>query len=104
MRVKSAVSGMRSRVVSQIFATRAERGRWTPLSAAKVAAQLIGSADDIDASNPNHVGLLGSGRVNALRALRQVARDPFGVIPALIVPVFFYVVNIGALEKVAENG
>jgi ABC-2 type transport system permease protein len=40
----------------------------------------------------------------AIRALRQVARDPFGVIPALIVPVFFYVVNIGALEKVAENG
>jgi ABC-2 type transport system permease protein len=40
----------------------------------------------------------------AIRAVRQVARDPFGVIPALVVPVFFYVVNVGALEKVAEGG
>jgi ABC-2 type transport system permease protein len=36
------------------------------------------------------------------RALRSIPREPEAVIPALIVPVFFFVVNIGALEKVAE--
>jgi ABC-2 type transport system permease protein len=36
------------------------------------------------------------------RALRAIPREPEAVIPALIVPVFFFIVNIGALEKVAE--
>lgn len=40
----------------------------------------------------------------ALRATRGVLREPEFLIPALIVPVFFYFVNIGALEKVAERG
>lgn len=37
------------------------------------------------------------------RALRAIPREPEAVIPALIVPVFFFVVNIGALEDVAEQ-
>ncbi|MEX0664886.1 MAG: ABC transporter permease [Acidimicrobiia bacterium] len=36
------------------------------------------------------------------RALRSVPREPEFMIPALAMPVFFYFVNIGALEKVAE--
>jgi ABC-2 type transport system permease protein len=39
----------------------------------------------------------------ALRALKLVSRDLEGVIPALIVPVFFFAVNIGALQNVVES-
>ncbi|MFC9588729.1 ABC transporter permease [Streptomyces sp. NPDC056944] len=39
----------------------------------------------------------------AIRALRSIPRDLETVIPALIVPVFFFVVNVGALEPVAES-
>ena len=38
----------------------------------------------------------------AIRALRQIPREPEAIIPALIIPVFFYVVNVGALSPVAE--
>lgn len=40
----------------------------------------------------------------ATRALRAIPREPAQVIPALVIPVFFFVVNIGALEPVAEAG
>lgn len=38
------------------------------------------------------------------RALRGAMRDPAAVIPALIVPVFFFAVNVGSLEAVAGAG
>ncbi len=41
--------------------------------------------------------------VMAGRALRATIREPEAVIPALIVPVFFFVVNVGALQKAAEG-
>ena len=37
------------------------------------------------------------------RALRATRRDIESLLPALIIPVFFFVVNIGALQDVAEN-
>ncbi|MFD0078880.1 hypothetical protein ACFVIY_41680 [Streptomyces sp. NPDC127166] len=37
----------------------------------------------------------------AIRALRSVPRDLETVVPALLAPVFFFVVNVGALEPVA---
>ena len=37
------------------------------------------------------------------RALRQMKREPTSVIPAVFVPAFFYVVNLGALENVANH-
>ncbi len=40
----------------------------------------------------------------ARRACRSVFREPEFFIPAIIVPVFFFVVNIGALQDVAEQG
>jgi ABC-2 type transport system permease protein len=40
----------------------------------------------------------------ATRALRAIPRDTESIIPALIVPVFFYVVNMGAFEQFAERG
>ncbi len=40
-------------------------------------------------------------RAIAIRALRQIPREPAAVIPAVFVPAFFYSVNLGALEKLA---
>lgn len=37
------------------------------------------------------------------RALRSIPRDPESIIPALVVPVFFFAVNVGALQDVAER-
>jgi subtilisin family serine protease len=42
----------------------------------QVAAQLIASADPIDAANPNYVGSLGAGRVNTYRAILEPAFSP----------------------------
>ena len=38
----------------------------------------------------------------AARSLRGARRDPAAVIPALIVPIFFFAVNVGSLEAVAR--
>lgn len=40
----------------------------------------------------------------ATRSIRAVPREIEFVVPALVVPVFFYAINIGALGKVAEQG
>ena len=40
----------------------------------------------------------------AIRALRALPREPEMVIPALIIPVFFFAVNLGTLEDFAEAG
>jgi ABC-2 type transport system permease protein len=40
----------------------------------------------------------------AIRAIRAVPREIEFVVPALVVPVFFYAINIGALEPLAEQG
>jgi ABC-2 type transport system permease protein len=48
-------------------------------------------------------GFLNDMRTVAIRALRAVPREPESTVPALIIPVFFYVVNVGALSKVSEN-
>lgn len=37
------------------------------------------------------------------RALRLITRDIEAVLPALIIPVFFFAVNVGALQDIAEN-
>ena len=39
----------------------------------------------------------------ALRGVRSVFREPEFLIPALVVPVFFYIVNIGTLQDFAEQ-
>ncbi len=38
----------------------------------------------------------------ATRALRSLLREPEAIIPALTIPVFFYAVNIGALQDLVE--
>lgn len=39
----------------------------------------------------------------SLRALRLTSREPEAYIPALIIPVFFFVVNVGALQSFVEG-
>jgi ABC-2 type transport system permease protein len=39
----------------------------------------------------------------AIRALKSVPRDPEAVYPALIFPVFFFAINVGALQDMAER-
>jgi len=40
----------------------------------------------------------------AFRALRALPREPEVIIPSLIIPVFFFAVNIGSLQDFAERG
>jgi ABC-2 type transport system permease protein len=37
------------------------------------------------------------------RAVRAIPREPEAIIPALVIPIFFYVVNLGALSDVTES-
>ena len=39
----------------------------------------------------------------AIRALRGITRDPEAIYPAIVIPVFFYAINIGALQDMAER-
>jgi ABC-2 type transport system permease protein len=48
-------------------------------------------------------GLLREVMAVASRALRSILRDAEGVIPPLVFPVFFFVVNVGALQDMAER-
>jgi ABC-2 type transport system permease protein len=56
-------------------------------------------ADDVIA---RHAGFARDLTSVAIRALRQIPREPEAIIPALIIPVFFFVVNVGSLSGVAE--
>lgn len=40
----------------------------------------------------------------AIRALRALPREPEMTIPAVVIPLFFFTVNIGTLQDFAENG
>ena len=37
------------------------------------------------------------------RAVRSIPREPESVVPALVVPLFFFVVNIGSLQNITES-
>ncbi len=38
------------------------------------------------------------------RAVRGIPREPAELIPALMIPLFFFVVNVGALQDFSEAG
>ena len=57
-------------------------------------------ATEIHARRAGFVSDVGS--VSA-RAVRRIAHDPESVIPALIIPVFFFVVNVGALQDFVDS-
>lgn len=52
---------------------------------------------------PRRAGFLRDLSSVSLRALRLVMRDPEAVAPALVVPLFFLVVNIGSLQTIVEG-
>jgi ABC-2 type transport system permease protein len=70
-------------------------------AAATTATQAAASPQTVHARPAGFVADLLS---VAGRAVRQIPREPESVIPALVVPVFFFVVNVGALEKLAQQG
>src|SRR5262249_41140224 len=52
---------------------------------------------------PRRAGMVNDVFAVAGRALRSVVREPEFVVPALVIPVFFFVVNIGALQSLTEG-
>lgn len=49
-------------------------------------------------------GFLTDIRSVALRAIRLTWRDPEAWLPAIVIPLFFFVVNVGALQRFVEGG
>ena len=54
--------------------------------------------------HPRAAGFFTDWRTVSLRALRLTSRDPEAFGPALAIPLFFFVVNVGALQKFVEGG
>ena len=52
---------------------------------------------------PRSAGFLADTISIAGRAVRAIPREPEAIIPALVIPIFFYVVNLGALSDVTES-
>jgi ABC-2 type transport system permease protein len=52
---------------------------------------------------PRSAGFFEDLRSVSLRAIRLTWRDPEAFLPALVIPVFFFVVNVGALQKFVEG-
>lgn len=62
------------------------------------------SLSDIPAVHARRAGFFADMWSVALRALRSLSREPEVVIPSIIIPVFFFAVNLGSLENFAEVG
>jgi ABC-2 type transport system permease protein len=50
-----------------------------------------------------HAGFVSDTSAVAGRALRSILREPEFVVPALVIPLFFFVVNLGALQDLTES-
>ena len=59
---------------------------------------------DRERVHPRAAGFFSDWRTVALRALRLTWRDPEAFGPALAIPLFFFVVNIGALQAFMKLG
>lgn len=53
--------------------------------------------------HPRAAGFLADWRTVALRAVRLTLRDPEAFGPALAIPLFFFVVNVGAMQSFVER-
>ena len=69
-------------------------------TATTTTTAVAGASVDI---RPRTAGFVADLLSVAGRAVRRLPREPESIIPALIVPVFFYVVNVAALGSVAEE-
>ena len=58
----------------------------------------------VERSRPGKPSFLADLWSVAIRALRALPREPEVMIPSLIIPVFFFAVNIGTLQDFAERG
>ncbi|MGH9208372.1 MAG: hypothetical protein ACRD1G_17760, partial [Acidimicrobiales bacterium] len=66
------------------------------------AAATITSRETAATITGREAGFLRDLMAVAGRALRQIPREPESFIPAIIVPTFFFTVNVGSLQKVAQ--
>jgi ABC-2 type transport system permease protein len=66
-----------------------------------VTAPIAGAGNAVRARK---VGFLHDLLTVAGRALRSIPREPEMIIPALMIPLFFFVVNVGALQDFSEQG
>ncbi len=57
----------------------------------------------VTAQGARRAGVIRDVAAVAGRALRQIPREPFAVLPAVFIPAFFYFVNLGALENVTRG-
>lgn len=55
------------------------------------------------AAHARRAGFLRDLATVAGRALRSIPREPEAVIPAIAVPVFFFIVNVGSLQNIAQR-
>jgi ABC-2 type transport system permease protein len=53
--------------------------------------------------HPRAAGFVNDLRTVSLRAIRITLREPASFLPALAIPLFFFVVNVGALQKFVEG-
>ena len=60
-------------------------------------------SETVERVHPRHAGFVHDLFTVGRRAIRLTLRDPEAFGPALIVPIFFLVVNIGALQKFVEG-
>ena len=72
------------------------------------AGALVAGAQTLDSDPPEsklarRVGVLTDIATIARRAVRSLSREPEFLAPALVIPVFFFVVNVGALEQFVEG-
>jgi ABC-2 type transport system permease protein len=63
----------------------------------------VTTATPADRVEPRGAGFVEDLRSVSLRAIRLTWRDPEAFLPALVIPVFFFVVNVGALQKFVEG-
>jgi ABC-2 type transport system permease protein len=61
------------------------------------------TATDAPSVQPRPAGFVADCAAIATRAIRAVPREPEVLIPALFIPMFFFFINIGALQKLAEH-
>jgi len=70
---------------------------------AETTAPTAATASSRTAVSARPSGFLRDVLTVAGRAVRSLPREPEAVIPALLIPMFFFFVNIGALENLAEG-
>ena len=67
---------------------------------------MTGASINVEGYRDDHIGARPAGFLRDLfsvagRALRAIPREPEALIPALIVPIFFFVVNVGSLADIS---